>query len=225
MFQLHRLTVLLLSVLLLALVATSCSFPAEPLLQVSPSQPAGEKAVAASLSQDASLEDIAAQGVELALAMAPQVASEISSRYWFALPGTVPWWGPQPIVYETGDRSQGVLRLRFHKQHVTDTGFLSDELALLWQEGQVDGDPGTSFGWAAAAGVPLADTYTLLDDPCTIDGTACQVYRYHGSPAAGDIIWRIWYDEQADLTYALAIPGQEPEVGLAFERDFRGQKE
>ncbi|MCB0201942.1 MAG: hypothetical protein KDI03_17890, partial [Anaerolineae bacterium] len=154
-----------------------------------------------------------------------QVAAGISSRYWFTLPGTVPWWGGQPVVYETGDRSQGVLRLRFHEQNFTDEGFLGDELALLWQAGNVDGDPSVSFGWAHAAGVPLADTYTHLDDPCTIDGTACQVYRYHGSPAAGDIVWRIWYDEQADLTYALAIPGQEPEVGLAFERDFRGQKE
>lgn len=230
MFQLHRLTVLLLSVLLLALFAASCSFPAEPLLQVSPASPTGEKVATAPPSsdaapQDVSREEIAAQGVEQALKIAPQVADEISRRYWFVLPGTVPWWGSQPVKYAEGDRSRGALRLQFHKQNYQSDRFLGDELALLWQEGAVDGSPDASFEWASRAGVSVGDGYVLLPDACVIDGHECKLYLHRGRPSAGDVVWRIWYDDQADLTYALVIPGQEPEAGLAFEQDFRGRKD
>lgn len=232
MFQLHRLTVLLFSTIALALIAVSCTFPAEPLLQASSAQPSGEReantlvplSTEVSL-QDMSREDIAGLGVQKALELAPQLADEISGRYWFVLPGTVPWWGAQPVVYETGDRSRGVLRLQFHKQNYQSDRFLGDELALLWQEGVVDGSPDASFDWASKAGVSVGDGYVLLPDACVIDEQECQVYLHRGRPSAGDIVWRIWYDDQADLTYALVIPGQEPEAGLAFEQDFRGRKD
>ena len=226
----HRFTVLLLCTLLLALLANSCRFPAEQVLQVSPAQTNDlfDEATPTLQSIDdvtpgaMTREDIAALGVEQALAAAPQVADEISGRYWFALPGTVPWWGSQPVTYEEGDRSRGALRLQFHKQNFQSQGRLGDELALLWQEGAVDGSPDMSFEWASRAGVSVGDGYVLLPDACVIDGHECRLYLHRGMPSAGGIVWRIWYDENADLTYALVTPEQEPLVGTAFEEGFHG---
>lgn len=226
----RRFIVLLLCILLLALLASSCSFPAEPVLQAPPAQTNDlfDEATPTLQSIDDVIpgamtrEDIAALGVEQALAAAPQVASEISNRYWFVLPGTVPWWGSQPVVYAEGDRSQGALRLQFHKQNYQGQGRLGDELALLWQEGAVDGSPDMSFEWASRAGVSVGDGYVLLPDACVIDGHEGRLYLHRGRPSVGGIVWQIWYDEDTDLTYALVTPEQEPLVRTAFEEDFRG---
>lgn len=227
MAHLRRLAVSWLCTLTVVLLASACGVPAEPLLQRNEQSGAATPATQATdgASEDLSREDIAALGRELALQAAPQVASDVSSRYWFDLPGTVPWWGPEPVTYAEGGNSQGALRLRFHRQNIPSQGFLGDELALLWQAGAAEGGPDAAFAWAGRAGVSVADSYELLPDGCMIDGHACQLYLHRGRPNTGDILWRIWYDDQAELTYALVASAQEPEVGLAFEKEFRGKRD
>ena len=204
-----RLTILL-STILFVVVAGACQArPAEP----DRGQAGGE----------ASLERVAAEGVEQALETAPQIADEIGRRYGFHLPQSVPWWAAQPVAYEEGDATRGVLRLHFHKQHYRSQERASDELALLWQQGKVEGSPDASFQWAARAGIDIGERYEP-GGTCVIDGHECQIYLHRRPSQAGDLIWRVWYDDRANRTYALVTPEDEPEVGRAFEQEFHGSQ-
>jgi len=172
--------------------------------------------------------DFAKQERERALRYAPAVRDWIAQRTWFTLPATIPWEYHQPMRNAFGTPQMGQVTFVYLADRLVP---VQEErrLTIYWRQGMPS-------DWEQTRQFPIEFVQAITqrslprsfsgdfvwEGEGRIDGWTFKQWR-RSLLGRADERWVLWYDGNADLTYALSMDYRDENVFHALLQDFHAK--